>query len=132
MPDLLSIGKSALLSLQQSLNTTGHNIANVNTEGYSRQVASFQAQIPQLVGDQYIGSGVRVASIERAYDQFLVEQVYDHASSLGFFEAHSAMAGQVDNLLGDANAGLSNALQQFFDSVQSVANNPCSIVEREI
>ena len=132
MPDLLNIGKSALLSLQQSLSTTGHNIANVNTEGYSRQIAEFQTQTPQLVGDQYIGSGVRVSSIERAYDQFLVEQVFDHASSLGYFEAHSAMVGQVDDLMGDANAGLANALQQFFDSIQSVANNPGSIVEREI
>ena len=68
MANIFNIGTSALLSLQQSINTTGHNIANVNTDGYSRQRADFDTLPPQLSGGNYIGSGVTVDSIERIYD----------------------------------------------------------------
>lgn len=132
MPEFLGIGTSALLSLQQALNTTGHNIANVNTDGYSRQVTQLETRIPQLTGDHYIGSGVQVASVERAYDQFLVDQVVSHTSSLGYYDTFSGMAARVDDLVGDSTTGLSDAMQGFFNAVQAVSNNPGSITEREI
>ncbi len=132
MADILGIGTSALLSLQQALNTTGHNIANVNTEGYSRQITHFDALTPNLTDGHYTGSGVGVSSIERAYDQFLVDQVLNQAASLGYYDAMSGLTSRVDDLVGSANTGLANALQQFFDSLQAVANNPGSMTERQI
>lgn len=60
MADILNIGTSALLAVQQAINTTGHNIANANTEGYSRQRVDLDALPPQLKGGNYVGSGVTV------------------------------------------------------------------------
>ncbi len=132
MANILGIGTSALLSLQQALNTTGHNIANVNTDGYSRQLTEFDTLIPQLSGGHYIGSGVQVATVQRAYDQFLADQVITRTSSLGYYDTYAGMATRVDDLLGDASTGLTGSLQKFFDSMQAVANNPGSVTEREI
>ena len=53
MPDLINIGTGALLAYQTALNTTGHNIANVNTDGYTRQVTQFEALEPTRSGDFY-------------------------------------------------------------------------------
>lgn len=57
MANIFNIGTSALLSLQQSINTTGHNIANVNTDGYSRQRADFDTLPPQLSGEIILAQG---------------------------------------------------------------------------
>ena len=69
MADILGIGTSALNSLQRAMSTTGHNIANVNTEGYSRQSVNFVTSEPEYSGRAALGTGVRIGSIERAYDQ---------------------------------------------------------------
>lgn len=132
MADSLRIGTSALLSLQQALNTTSHNIANVGTEGYSRQIAEFSTLPPERALGNYIGSGVRVTSIERAYDQFLVDQVMSRASSLAYYQTYAGMSARVDDLFANSTTGLSSALQGFFDALQAVSANPGSIIEREL
>ena len=132
MADSLSIGTSALLSLQQALKTTSQNIANVGTDGYSRQIAQFNTLPPEYSGGNYIGTGVRVTSIERAYDQFLVDQVMNRASSLAYYQTYADMSARVDDLFANSTTGLSNALQGFFDAVQAVSANPGSATEREL
>ena len=72
MPDILNTAVSGLLAHQRALSTTSHNIANVNTQGYSRQTVSFDTNTPSFFGGNYYGNGVRVDAIQRAYDQFLV------------------------------------------------------------
>jgi flagellar hook-associated protein 1 FlgK len=130
--NILNVGTSALLSLQQAITTTGHNIANVNTEGYSRQRVNFDTLTPQLSGGSYIGSGVATDSIERIYDQFLTNEVQDRTSSLSGSQAFYDMASRLDNLLADSNVGLSSSLEDFFGALQSVANNPSSLPERQV
>ena len=65
MPDVFGIGTSALTSLQQAITTTGQNIANVNTEGYSRQTVDFTTRTPERNGSYFLGSGTQIANIER-------------------------------------------------------------------
>ena len=72
MADLINIGTGALLSYQAALNTTSNNIANVNTEGYSRQITSFQAIEPTRTGDFYLGNGVGVGECSKG-----VQPVFD-------------------------------------------------------
>ena len=67
MANILNVGTSALIALQQAISTTGHNIANVNTEGYSRQRVNFDTLPPQLNEGHYIGSGVNIDSVERFF-----------------------------------------------------------------
>ncbi|MEL7047187.1 MAG: flagellar basal body protein, partial [Pseudomonadota bacterium] len=81
MTDVFNIGTSALVSLQRAIATTGQNIANVNTEGYSRQRVEFTALPPQLTGAGFVGSGVTIATITRSFDAFLADDVRARTSS---------------------------------------------------
>lgn len=129
--DLLGIGISGLLAAQKSLNTVGHNVANVNTEGYSRQRVELATRDPQYTGGGFIGRGVEVINISRSYDQFLTTEIRDSTASLKEFDRFHTLATQVDNLLADPQGSLSPALQGFFNAVQDVSNAPASIPARQ-
>ncbi len=68
---LMNVGVSALTANQQALTTTGHNIANVNTPGYSRQTVYTKALQGQNMGSGFIGKGVQVATVMRNYSALL-------------------------------------------------------------
>jgi flagellar hook-associated protein 1 len=132
MAGVLNIGVSALLSLQRSLATTGHNIANAETEGYNRQRVDLSTRNPTQLGNDWIGAGVQVAQIERQYDQFLASSVRTSLSSTNELEAYYTRASRMDNLLADAETGLDPAMQDLFSSIQTVADDPTSISAREV
>lgn len=73
--NMLSIGISGLQASQRNLATAGHNISNVNTDGFSRQSVELAARTPNVSGSGFIGSGVDVVTIKRVYDEFLSSQV---------------------------------------------------------
>ncbi|MCK4711109.1 MAG: flagellar hook-associated protein FlgK, partial [Gammaproteobacteria bacterium] len=77
---MLNTAVSGLLSFQRALSTTSHNIANVSTEGYSRQRVEITTQTPSQVGDLFYGNGAQVNSVARVYDQFLTSEVRDTTS----------------------------------------------------
>jgi flagellar hook-associated protein 1 FlgK len=130
--DLLNVGTSALLSLQRAISTAGHNIANVNTEGYSRQRVNFETLPAQFNGGNYIGNGVNTASVERSYDQFLTSEVRSRTASQSGFQTFYELSSRLDGLLADPAAGLSPALGSFFGAMQDVANSPSSLPERQV
>ena len=84
---LLDIGGSGLLSHQKAIQVTGHNIANVNTPGYSRQRANLVAKPPMANGPGQAGTGVNVTEIQRIYDRFLGVQINSEHQDLGRWEA---------------------------------------------
>src|SRR5210317_1518519 len=98
MAGIINSGISALNAFKRQLETTGHNIANVNTEGYSRQVVQFQTRAPQALPQGFIGAGVEVASVRRRYDDFLATQVRDYTSSHAEYDFFLQRANQVDNV----------------------------------
>ena len=116
MADILGIGSSGLTAAQRALTTTGHNISNVNTDGYSRQSVDLSARPPQVYGTNYLGSGVNVADIKRIYDQFLVNQVNVNTSSFNNIDTFHQLASTVDNLLGDARFCPTISSRGFNDS----------------
>jgi flagellar hook-associated protein 1 len=130
--DTLGIGVSALLASQRGLATTGHNIANVNTEGYSRQRVELGTRTPYAMGSLFIGQGVDVNAIRRSYDDFLTGQVRTATSADGDLKQYVQLASQIDDLLADPSTGLNAGLQQFFDAVQGVANDPASTSARQV
>src|SRR5215471_8814502 len=101
MADTLSIGVSSLRAVQRALDTTAHNIANVSTEGYTRQTVEFATRNPQAYGTNWIGSGVDAVAVKRVYDQFLSTQARSSGSNLGRLDAYATQAERLDNLLGD-------------------------------
>ncbi|MGD8591110.1 MAG: flagellar hook-associated protein FlgK, partial [Chromatiales bacterium] len=132
MAGILNIGTTALTSFQRSLATTGHNIANANTEGYSRQRAEFATQVPQLLGAGWIGSGVQVVSIDRLYDNFIATQMRTAQSSASEHEIYFDHASRIDNVLADPNVGLDPAMQQFFGAMHVLADDPTSVSSRQL
>lgn len=129
---LLTTGVSALNTSQTSLATVGHNISNVNTEGYSRQRVAPVALEPNFEGTFYVGNGVGVGGIERLYDQFLATQVRNLTSQQAQYDAFSTISGQLDNILGASSTSLSAGLDTFFKAANGVANDPTSIAARQV
>jgi len=130
---ILSTGISALNAFQRQLATTGHNIANVNTEGYSKQSVDFAALEPDIAGGAgYLGRGVEAASIQRSYDNYLAGRARAYNSSQAEFEIYHDRSSQVDNVLADAAAGLDGIMQGFFDAVHDVSADPTSIPARNV
>jgi flagellar hook-associated protein 1 FlgK len=84
-----------------------------------------------LTGAGFLGQGTHVATIERVYSRFLTEQVVGSQSSASELDSYYAQIRQIDNLLADPNAGLSPALQDFFDSVAQLAAKPSDLPSRQ-
>jgi len=130
--DMLSTAVSGLQAFQRNLVTTGHNISNVNTEGFSRQSVELAARNPIGLGNGFIGTGVNVTSIQRVFDQFINAQVTTRNSTFNQLDTMQQLTSAVDELLADDDAGLNPVLQSFFDAVHGVANNPTSIPSRQV
>ena len=120
------------MAFQRGLATTGHNIANAGTEGYSRQDIKLDTRYASLVEGGYIGNGVSVYDIERSYSAFLAKDYQIATSGLGKFETATRMANRLDNLIADQERGLASQIERFFNSLQDVSNNPTSIPERQV
>ena len=132
MANTLGIGTTALSALQRAISTTGQNIANVNTDGYSRQSVTFSARPAQDIGAGYLGSGVQVTSIDRAYNQFLANDVQQRTASSGYYSLYANAAERVDSMLGDPSTSITQAMDSFFASAEAVANSPTSLPERQV
>ena len=132
MTGLLGTALSGLMAFQRALDTTSHNIANVNTDGYSRQHVELGARLPEFTGAGYIGQGVNIATVSRSYDQFITNQLTSSTSAFAETSTFSTMASQVDNLVSDEATGLSPALKSFFNAVNEVANDPSSLPVRQV
>ena len=132
MASIFDVGSSALNSLQRAISTTGNNIANVNTEGYSRQQVEFSSRTPDYIGGLALGTGVEVSAIRRAYDQFLTADVQARTSSSSYYNLYAGTAEQIDNLMADPATSIASAMDQFFASMEAVANSPASQPERQV
>ncbi len=129
---LLGVGLSGLQATQRAISTASHNISNANTEGYSRQRVHNDARAPTLYGNNYIGNGVDVRSVERMYDSFLVGQVRDNTSAYNSIDSYHALVSRIDNLLADSEVGLGRGLENFFGALQELANDPASHPARQV
>jgi flagellar hook-associated protein 1 FlgK len=122
-----------LLTQQQALDITGHNIANANTAGYSRQEAVLEPTRPYIVPSNSVntgagaqlGSGVDVAAIRRIRDQFLDLQYRAQQMSLGDATARTGSLDNVEGAIAEpTDDGLAAQLSRFWDAWSDVANAP--------
>ncbi len=128
---VLNSGKVGLLSQQFAIEVTGQNIANVQTEGYSRQKIVFEANNPRRFGFGQIGTGVKVSGIERAHDEFLAGQINDENINKGLFDLKKDVFEQMEILFDSTFGGsLNDNFNEFFGSLQDLANNPSGLAER--
>lgn len=126
MGDILSTSVSGLLAFQQALDVTSNNVANVDTQGYDVETANFAEQQGQGTGSGYIGNGVDIQSITRAYNALLAQQVNGSQASYSSFDTLATQAAQIDNMLSSSSTGLTATLQSFVNSLQTLASSPSS------
>jgi len=128
---VLNIGVTGLRVAQAGLLTTSHNISNASTAGYNRQVNVQSTALPNFAGYGFVGQGANVESVRRVYSEYLTTQILGAESNVGELDMYLSQAKQIDNLMADANAGLSPALSEFFQATQQVAADPGSIPARQ-
>lgn len=118
----------ALQAFQRGLETAGHNLSNVNTKGYTRQVVDYVPTMPTtFMGIRKIalGTGVGVASITRARDAFLADRMARVQGNAGHFQAKANSLGMVEEVFGTATGNiLVTRLGTFFNGWSSLASNP--------
>lgn len=130
---LLDIGKSALLASQTALSVTSHNIANVNTPGFSRQEVILNIANPVTVRGGLMGMGVMVSGIKRNYDNFIQGQLLLQQQNHGRTSAQSQVLSQVEQIFNEVkDLGLQASLQDFFNAWNDVASNPEGYAPRTI
>lgn len=130
--DILSIGLSGANSAKIALATSSHNIANAQTEGFSRQRVQVGTRPPQLTGVGALGSGVKIDNVERVHDAFVAAEMRSNASIASGLQINYDFTSQIDNMLADPQAGLAPTLHSFFNSINSVSNDPASQSARQV
>lgn len=131
MADLLSTGISGVRSYQRALATVGNNIANVDTDGYSRQRLEIQQNTSDLGGTISIGNGARAVQVQRIYDSFATASLRSNTSQLAQHEAVLKYAQQLENTLADKQLSLSTVIDSFYAAVQEVTISPASSTARQ-
>lgn len=134
----LNTSYTGLIAHQAALNTVGHNIANVNTEGYTRQrvslVESYPYTMPGMnnaVSPGQLGSGVSVQDIKQVRDQFLDQQFRAEQPKLGAWTARKYALDKIENIINEpSDNGITVALNDFWKSLQELGNDPGSSTTR--
>ena len=130
--DLLNVSVSGLNLSQTALRTAGHNIANANTEGYTRQSVLSAANPALYTGAGFLGNGVEVSNITRQANEFVINQWRTDTALFNQQQTYLDAAEQLDNVLANPSLGLSDALQRFFNALQAGADDPTSIASRQL
>lgn len=123
--NIFNTGKSGLFASRSAMSTTGHNIANVNTEGYSRQRVEQETATPQAWGTAVYGTGVRLNAIQRINDEYLTKQVAHETKHLGAYKEKDMALNQADTIFNELNnEGLNRLMSRFFNEFRKLGNEP--------
>ncbi|BDE69471.1 MULTISPECIES: flagellar hook-associated protein FlgK [Delftia] len=129
---LLNVGSRALMANQIALQTTGHNIANVNTAGYSRQSVAFQTSPGQNMGSGYIGNGVDVNTILRNFNELLNRQAATASAVSAADSARATSLAQMQEVFSGGKTGLGAAITDMMNSFGDVAGAPTDPSARQV
>jgi len=121
--DLLNIGKNGILAHQQSLQTTGKNINNTNTDSYVRERTEYT--------ESQFG-GLERVRVQRMIDEFANRQLRTDISKVSYYEANLQQAEQLDTLLGDSTTNVASSVESFFNTLQDANNDPGSVTARQL
>ncbi|MCX6639270.1 MAG: flagellar hook-associated protein FlgK [bacterium] len=124
--DAISMAKRSLIAQQWAMTTTGHNIANANTPGYTRQRAELSAFQPALeIPGGFIGMGVNVDEITRLRNRYIDRQVLEEQQNQSFLSFEDGALSQVETILGETSGyGISGVLDEFWSAWSDLSNDP--------
>lgn len=129
---LMSLGMRAMNANYAALQATGHNIANANTAGYSRQTVELATNGGQFTGAGFFGKGVNVATVSRAHSDFLTREAAATASLAAADEARFRQLQQLENVFPLGEDGIGYAAAQMFNAFVDVANKPADASSRQV
>lgn len=130
---IFDISKLSLLANQQALQVVSQNLANANTPGYSRQEAVLETTEPVSLGKAQLGTGVQVAQVRRVINTFLENQINLSQQDLGRLQSQADTLPRLEGLFPDSQGlGLNKNLQDFFNALRDVSNNPRGLTERSV
>ena len=129
---LLNVGARALLTNQIALQTTGNNIANVSTPGYSRQSAHLVTVPGQYSPQGYIGKGVAVETILRNHSELLTRQAALAGSAQAGDKVRSERLNQMQEIYTGGKDGLGTAISDMLGSLSDVLNSPTDMTARTV
>ncbi len=129
---LLNIGVKAMFANYAALQTTGHNIANANVEGYSRQQAELETAQGQFTGAGFFGKGVDVATVSRAHDEFLTREAAIARSQSEADRTRADQLSRLEAVFPPGERGLGYGAGQLLNSLVDVASNPQDASARQV
>jgi len=133
LSNLLNIGLTGLKASKVSLKTTGHNLANVNTEGFSRQRLLQTTNNPVLKEGLVQGTGARTVNISRVHDENAEKNLRDATSKYNFHNERRFSLNRVEDIFNEVDrAGLNQILTKFFNSFRELAVQPENITVRSV
>lgn len=124
---------SGLLASQRALYVTNHNISNMNTDGYSRQVALQRATNPMsLPGIGYLGTGTEIYDIVRMRDSYVDFKYWNESAPKGEWEAKRTSLLEIEKLLGEpSDSSFRKYMDDFFSSLDELSKNPSDYAFRQ-
>lgn len=130
---ILQIGVSGLRAHQTAISVTSHNIANVNTEGYSRQRANLSTELPIPLKPGQIGLGVRVTQVTRLRESLLDKNLRLEIGQQSRYATASDTASALENVLGDPTVGnIGNGITEFFNAFHDLTTGPEDLSTRQV
>ncbi|MDQ0872151.1 flagellar hook-associated protein 1 FlgK [Paenibacillus sp. V4I3] len=137
---LLETAKRSLFTQQAALSTTGHNIANANTPGFSRQVTNMTESIPieafginRSNAPGQLGTGVEVTSITRIREKFLDDQYRNENKAAGSWNIQSDTLEKLEKIMNEpTDSGLRTVLDNFWKAWSDLSKDPESVSGRKV
>lgn len=127
MSDLLIQSANSMNIYRRALDVTGNNIANVNTEGYSRTRITVVENAPNFDGQNSIGQGARAVDVSRGYQNFMAEQLQKSVNQLSKYQAIDSLSTQLNQLFPQGESLLEAGFDQYFSGWQTLANDPTDL-----
>ena len=128
----LDIARWSMYSSQLAIEIASHNIANANTEGYSKQNLRIEANQAINVGPGQIGTGVKAVEVTRNNDAFLSAQVTQKKSDYAYWKAQNSAMEEIESIFNETgDNGLNALMGQFWGAWGDLSNNPDGLPERQ-
>lgn len=127
VPNIMQTGHSGMMAAKAGIATTGHNISNANTEGFSRQRVQTESADPRggQSGHNFIGTGVNISRVERVNDEYLEKQIRNSQRDLSHFEEKDLSLRQVEDIFNEMNGdGMNRLVSRFFNEFRKLSNEP--------
>lgn len=129
---LMSLGIKAMAANYAALQTTGHNIANANTVGYSRQQAELATSQGQFTGAGFFGRGVDVQTVTRAHNEYLTREAASAKSLAGADSTRLQQLQQLENIFKPGEMGLGNATAELMNALTDLTSQPADLATRQV